>query len=189
MLVEVGKTYVNRAGNICKVLSRTDPFSQAIPAIHVGFDTYYSYFPLEDGREKRETSYQVDRFGSHLGESDSHDLISEYKMPDLQWAWCQPDKNGLWAYGGDRDNTTPVLSGIDTVLDYSPTRARLNVWRCYLGPIPQIAQPKKLVKQTLWMVKYYTTGTWEELWLPDGGVPKFKSFHDIGHKTCTTRTV
>lgn len=183
MLIEVGKTYINRAGSVCKVLSRTDP------SLHVGADTYFSYFPLIDGREKRETSYQVDRFGSHLGEGDSHDLISEYKMPDFEWVWSQPDKNGLWAYGGDREKTPPALSGIDVVWDYAPTRARLNCWRCYLGPIPQISQPKKLVKQTLWMVKRYANLLWEELWLPDGEVPKFASFHDIGHQTTTTREV
>ena len=183
MLIEVGKTYVNRVGNICKVVSRTDP------SIQRGSDTFYSYFPLEDGKENRERAFQIDRFGSNLVESDSYDLISEYKMPELQWAWCSPDKNGLWAYGGDRDKTTPVLSGIDVVKDYSKTRARLNVWRCYLGPIPQISQPKKPVKQTLWMVKRYANLLWEELWLPDEELPKYKSFHDIGHKTTTTREV
>jgi len=184
MLIEVGKTYVNRVGNICKVVSRTDH-----PSMQMGSDTFYSYFPLEDGKENRERAFQIDRFGSNLVESDSYDLISEYKMSELQWAWCSPDKNGLWAYGGDRDKTTPVLSGIDVVKDYSKTRARLNVWRCYLGPIPQISQPKKPVKQTLWMVKRYANLLWEELWLPDEELPKYKSFHDIGHKTTTTREV
>jgi hypothetical protein len=50
MLVEVGKTYVNRAGDICKVLSRTDP-----PSL-VGWDGFYSYFPIENGKENMEQS-------------------------------------------------------------------------------------------------------------------------------------
>lgn len=180
MLVEVGKTYMNRAGSICKVLSRTDP------SLHIGSDTYYSYFPLEDGREKREKSFQVDRFGSNLGESDSYDLISEYKMPDLQWEWCAPDKVGLWAFGGSIKGAFPVLCTVSVVPHISYV---MDSWRCYLGPIPQISQPKKLVKQTLWMVKYHADLIWKELWLPDEEVPKTISYQDVVHKTCTTRTV
>lgn len=184
MLIEVGKTYINRAGSICKVLSRTDP------SLQIGSDSYFSYFPLEDGREAREQSFQVDKYGSHLSEDNQMDLIMEYKMPDLQWVWCRPDKDGLWSYGGDREKTSPVFTGVDIVRDCTTTtKPRLNCWRCYLGPIPQISQPKKLVKQTLWMIKYYTKGVWEELWLPDEETPRFQSFHDVGHKTTTTRHV
>lgn len=180
MLVEVGKTYINRAGHICKVVCRTDS------SVTFGTDSYYSYFPLEDGKENREKSFQVDRYGSYLGELDSHDLVVEYKLPDFKWEWCAPDKIGLWAFGGSVKGAFPVLCTVSVVPHISYV---MDSWRCYLGPLPQIAQPKKVVKQTLWMVKYYATGTWQELWLPDEEVPKFKSFHDIGHKTTTTREV
>jgi len=191
MIIEVGKTYINRAGSLCKVLSRTDP------SVSNGFVAYYSYFPLENGREVREQAFHVDKYGSYIWVSNSlvdnlgidHDLVEEYKIPELQWAWCQPNKNGLWAYGGDRDKTPPLLSGIDIVWDYAPTRARINCWRCYVGPIPQISQPKKLVKQTLWLVKYHADLIWKEIWLPDEEVPKTISYQDVVHKTCTTRTV
>ena len=186
MIIEVGKIYVNRAGDLCKVVSST--YTDGRLCVSIGMDTYYSYFLLENGRENREVSFLADRNGSHLGECCGKDLISEYKMPNYEWAWCKPDKNGIWAYGGDRQKASPELSGFDIVEDYS-TRERLDCWRCYLGPIPQVAQPKKLVKQTLWMVKYYSKGMWEELWLPTEETPKFTSFHDIGHQTTTTRHI
>jgi hypothetical protein len=186
MLVELGKTYLNRAGSICKVVAHT------AQSITFGNDEFFAYFPIEGGKENRERAFPVDRFGSHLGESDSHDLISEYEMPDLHWVWGVPDKVGLWACGGHNQIETPSLTkcvvNLHIVYSFSDVHYHM-AWRCYLGPIPQIAQPKKLVKQTLWMVKYYTTGTWEELWLPDEETPRFKSFHDVGHKTTTTRYV
>ena len=175
MLIEVGKTYINRAGSICRVVSYDR-----------SFDSYYCYFPLEDGKENREKSFQVDGYGSNLMQDDSKDLISEYKMPDLQWVWCQPDKIGLWAFGGKHIEERPSIVSVSTFIFMPPT---YDAWRCYLGPIPQISQPKKLVKQTLWMVKRYANLLWEELWLPDEEMPKFASFHDIGHKTTTTREV
>ena len=181
MIIEVGKTYVNRAGSLCKVLSRTDPSWQ------VGVDTYYSYFPLENGREVREQAFHVDRFGSHLEHCASKDLIMEYKIPELQWVWGVPDKVGIWAYGGNAKDKTPEVLTVDLIENVKG--ACLYCWRCYLGPIPQISQPKKLVKQTLWMVKYNNCMIWKELWLPDEETPKFRSFHDVGHKTTTTRTV
>lgn len=186
MLIEVGKTYINRAGSVCKVLSRTNPSWQ------VGVDTYYSYFPLENGREVREQAFHVDRFGSHIEHCASKDLIMEYKIPELQWAWCAPDKIGLWACGGHTITEPPSLKsgGVNLHIIHSFSGVHYHMaWRCYLGPIPQISQPKKLVKQTLWMVKRYANLLWEELWLPDGEVPKFASFHDIGHQTTTTREV
>jgi hypothetical protein len=182
MLIEVGKTYVNQAGNMCKVVCRIDRSE------HVGVTPYFSYFPLEDGKENREHSYHVDKYGSYLGGLDSHDLVVEYKMPDLKWEWSLVNKDGLWAYGGDREQIPPVFCSIDMISDYT-SRSRGKVWRCYLGPLPQIAQPKKLVKQTLWMVKCFNRLLWEELWLPDEETPKLWCLHDIAHKTCTTRTV
>jgi hypothetical protein len=179
MIVEVGKTYVNRAGSICKVLSRTD---------HPSVNDYYSYFPLENGREVREQAFHVDRFGSHLEHCASKDLIMEYKMPDLQWVWGTPDKVGIWAYGGNTKHKTPEVVTVD-LIENMKGAFYMTCWRCYLGPIPQITQPKKLVKQTLWMVKRYANLLWEELWLPDEEVPKTISYQDVVHKTTTTRTV
>ena len=89
MLVEVGKTYVNQAGSICKVVSRTDPPSC------IGWGTFYSYFPLEDGKENREEAFHVDKYGSYLGELNGHDLVVEYKFPDFKWVWGPPDKSGI----------------------------------------------------------------------------------------------
>lgn len=184
MLIEVGKTYINRDGYVCKVVCRTDE------PLCIGVCSYYSYFPLENGRENRETAFRVDMYGSHLGEGIGGDLIGEYRLPDLEWAWCKPDKIGLWACGG-YEKTVPAslkTSGVKVIIVDHFFGVEYHVaWRCYLGPIPQISQPKKLVKQTLWMVKYYTTGVWQELWLPDGEVPKYRDFQDIGHKTTTTR--
>lgn len=111
---------------------------------------------------------------------------------DYKWVWGIPDKVGLWACGGTK-NTAPESLKSDAVsVHMIHTFSGVHyfmAWRCYLGPIPEISQPKKPVKQTLWMVKRYANLLWEELWLPDGEVPNFKSFHDVGHKTCTTRTV
>jgi hypothetical protein len=188
MIVEVGKTYINRAGSICKVVGRTDlPLRQ---------DSFYSYFPLKDGKENREQSFYVDRFGTNhansLGEDPRYDLIEEYKMPELQWVWGVPDKIGLWACGGHNQIETPSLTkcAVNLHIIYSFSGVHYHTaWRCYLGPIPQIAQPKKRVKQTLWMVKRHANLLWEELWLPDEETPQFKSFHDVGHKTTTTREV
>lgn len=180
MIIETGKTYLDRTGSICKVVCHT------LSSIVFGNDEYFTYFPIENGKENRERAFRVDRYGSHLGESDSYDLISEYQIPDLKWEWCAPDKVGLWAFGGSVKAAFPVLCTVSVVPHVSYV---MDSWRCYLGPLPQIAQPKKVVKQTLWMVKRYANLLWEELWLPDGEVPNFKSFHDVGHKTCTTRTV
>lgn len=180
MLIETGKTYLNRAGSICKVVRHTRG------SIVFGNDEHFTYFPIENGKENRERAFQVDRYGSHSGAENIYDLVLEYKMPDLQWVWCSPDKVGLWAFGGSVKGAFPVLCTIGVVPSLS---YEIDSWRCYLGPLPQIAQPKKVVKQTLWMVKYYTKGVWEEVWLPDEETPKFKSFHDTGHKTTTTREV
>ena len=110
------------------------------------------------------------------------------KIPDtLVWEWCAPDKVGLWAFGGSVKGAFPVLCTVNVVPHIS--YVMMDSWRCYLGPIPEIAQPKKPVKQTLWMVKRYANLLWEELWLPDEELPKYKSFHDVGHKTTTTREV
>ncbi len=184
MLVEVGKTYVNRAGYICKVLSRTDEFY-----------SFFSYFPLKDGKENREKAFHIDKYGFSIhrnsdGEPDSHDLIKEYKMPDYKWIWCTPDKVGLWICDEGDKNTTPTVEGATIYIIPSLGGGHyLQAWRCYLGPIPQIAQPKKPVKQTLWMVKYLGMGAWQELWLSDEEAPKNRDYQDVVHKTCTTRTV
>ena len=182
MLIEVGKTYVNQAGNICKVVCRIDRSE------HVGVTPYFSYFPLEDGKENREHSYHVDKYGSYLGGLDSHDLVVEYKMPDLKWEWKTPDKEGIWAYGGTFTEQAPKAMSVD-LIENVKSAFYLKCWRCYLGPVPEISQPKKLVKQTLWMVKCFNRLLWEELWLPDEETPKLWCLHDIAHKTCTTRTV
>ena len=108
---------------------------------------------------------------------------------NLVWEWKVPDKIGLWICDEGNKNTTPTVEGANIHTIHSIVGWNyLQAWRCYLGPIPQIAQPKKTVKQTLWMVKYHG-GSWEQLWLPDEEVPKFWSYQDEGHKTCTTRTV
>jgi hypothetical protein len=104
----------------------------------------------------------------------------------LVWEWRAPDKVGLWAFGGNFKCVCPVLCSVNIIPQIS---SMMDSWRCYLGPIPEIAQPKKPVKQTLWMVKCFNRLLWEELWLPDEEVPKLWCLHDIAHKTCTTRTV
>lgn len=184
MIVELGKTYLDRTGSICKVVAHT------APSIIRGTDEFFTYFPVEGGKENRERAFQVDKYGSHLGEDHIYDLVIEYTMPDsqcdLQWVWGPPDKIGLWAFGGCNKEVAPVLKEIVVMMVQSST---LMAWRCYLGPIPRISQPKKLVKQTLWMVKYNNCMTWEELWLTGEDTPKFRSFHDVGHKTTTTRYV
>lgn len=187
MLVEVGKTYLDRTGSICKVVCHTRG------SIVYGTDEYFTYFPIEGGKENRERAFQVDRYGSHSGAENilesqrkTYDLVMEYKMPELEWVWGTPDKVGIWAYGGNTKDKTPEVLTVDLIENVKG--ACLHCWRCYLGPTPQIAQPKKPVKQTLWMVKYHG-GSWEQLWLPDEEVSKFASYQDECHKTCTTRTV
>ena len=186
MLIEVGKTYLDRTGSICKVVSYTRGY------IVYGTDEYFTYFPIEDGKENRERAFQVDRYGSHSGAENIYDLVMEYKMPDLQWVWCSPDKVGLWACGGHTSTEPPSLKsgGVNVHIIHSFSGVHYHMaWRCYLGPIPQISQPKKLVKQTLWLVKYHADLIWKEIWLPDEEVPKTISCQDVVHKTCTTRTV
>jgi hypothetical protein len=182
MIIEVGKTYLNQAGSVCRVASRTDPPSLA------GLGTFYSYFPLEDGKENREKSFNVDKYGSYLGELYGHDLVVEYKFPDLKWVWGPPDKPGIWAYGGTVIEKVGKILSVD-LIESLKSCSLIHCWRCYLGPVPEIAQPKKPVKQTLWMVKCFNRLLWEELWLPDEETPKLWCLHDIAHKTCTTRTV
>jgi len=111
------------------------------------------------------------------------------KIPDtLVWEWKTPDKEGIWAYGGTFTEQAPKAMSVD-LIENVKNGFYLNCWRCYLGPVPEISQPKKPVKQTLWMVKCHNRKMWEELWLPDEEVPKLASRYDTCHKTCTTRTV
>jgi hypothetical protein len=116
------------------------------------------------------------------------------KIPDtLVWEWKTPDKEGIWAlrrdaYGGTLTEQAPKAMSVQ-LIENVKSCFYLKCWRCYLGPVPEISQPKKPVKQTLWMVKCFNRLLWEELWLPDEETPKLWCLHDIAHKTCTTRTV
>lgn len=184
MIIELGKTYLDRTGSICKVVEHT------IESITRGTDEFFTYFPIENGKENRSRAFHVNKYGFHLGDGHIYDLVIEYKKPDPNpntWIWGAPDKNGLWAYGGDREKISPVFSAVDIIFDHT-TRKSSNCWRCYLGPVPEIKKP--LVKEELWFCQFSPNGEWVKFWVPEG---KYHSeeFNNCPnkHKTTTTRYV
>ena len=179
MIIEVGKTYVNQAGSICRVVSRTDP-----PSL-VGWGTFYSYFPLEDDKENREKSFNVDKYGSYLGELYGHDLVVEYKFPDFKWVWGPPDKPGIWAYGGTVIEKVGKILSVD-LIENLKSCSFIHCWRCYIGPTPEIKKPP--VKETLWFFQQSEGQPWGFIWMKDGYSEHTEYITSCANKHCTTTT-
>lgn len=89
----------------------------------------------------------------------------------LEWRYGMPDKLGLWAYS---DNPESLPPRIETGVRAYRSLSGMQRWWCYLGPIPAIAYPKRMVEKQLWMIPTAVLGPYStyyrELWLSKGAV-------------------
>lgn len=194
MIIELGKTYQSNDGKFWRIIKEDilQRHQDATEFKFVGANDGCKYVRFNatgdsclDIKLISESNDAQELWGGCVGAWSGNFT----KIPDtLVWEWKTPDKKGIWAYGGTFTEQAPKVMSVDLV-ENAKSAFYLKCWRCYLGPVPEISQPKKPVKQTLWMVKCHNRKMWEELWLPDEEVPKLASRYDTCHKTCTTRTV
>lgn len=181
MIVEVGKRYRNRLGELCQV-NYINP-NKAFGCKYLILDEDGKLgFPIR--------SCWCSKEGKGWG-GPNVDLLCEELPPvepeSKKWVWTSIDKLGIWALGGLVKERTPEFVNIESWHSF-PLGYTGPAWRCYLGPTPEIKHTP--IKEELWFCQFSPHGEWIQFWVPDGKYysEEFSNCPNK-HKTTTTRYV
>ena len=90
---------------------------------------------MEIFQTKRRSDYIRGLIDRHEKMTRAHHL-RHYGVEKLKWEWGTIDHLGVWAFGGDNKEKSPVLKDIGVQVPKSSDE-KIYGWYCYVGPIPE----------------------------------------------------
>jgi hypothetical protein len=146
MDIEVGKTYKANDGKFWRIMQ--EDIDPTVEFKFVGANDGCKYVRFNSNGDSRldikliSESNDAQELWGGLDAAWNRNF-TKITTNNLVWEWCAPDKIGLWAFGGSVKGASPGLYNVSIVPNIS---CMMDSWRCYLGPVPEIAQPREFWK-------------------------------------------